>query len=447
LPESTESPSVARIEGVLLAIAVAVAAIVVVDNVTYDLANVSGHIKGADYLVLGGAVGYLVTALLARKWAKKLAVSIVIGLPVWLLIEAMMGLAGGMQRTSPWYIWPPGCSLKTEPHSLVGVSSEGQFHTNSRGIRGPEFSPQDRLRILCIGGSTTECVYLDDAKTWPARLSQSLAERTSGVWVGNVGRSGLKAVDHVTLVNELPEAQMVDYWLVLMGVNDLGQQINGTYASSAASTWHQTFAYRRPGLSLQLRRPLQRNLFLVDCLDRLRKRVSLLFEERGLTVYQDVQAIWMDDLRSQRKQARISDGLPDLVPFLSEYEQQIMRLIQAARRSGKTIVFATQPLLYHENMTAQERNQCLFMPMPDGTMLAIEKALEAMRLYNDRLKEVCRREGVLCIDLANRITPSLDVFYDDCHFNEAGAVQVADILAGELAAAVARDAADGKWRR
>ena len=61
------------------------------------------------------------------------------------------------------------------------------------------------------------------------------------------------------------------------------------------------------------------------------------------------------------------------------------------------------------------------------------KALRAgMDLYNNRLREVCRTEGVTCIDLAAALNDDLSAYYDDCHFNQKGAVKVAEILAAQL---------------
>ena len=46
------------------------------------------------------------------------------------------------------------------------------YHTkNSLGFRGPD-PPKDlstRLSVLTIGGSTTECLFLSDGKTWTGR--------------------------------------------------------------------------------------------------------------------------------------------------------------------------------------------------------------------------------------------------------------------------------------
>ncbi len=123
-----------------------------------------------------------------------------------------------------------------------------RFSTNSLGIRGPEFSDADSYRILCVGASATECLYLDDGKTWPAVLMLILGDGDPRIWVGNVGCSGTTAPQHALLLEQLPEAKMVDCWVVLCGINDLGQQLNGMYTRITANGFGNTFRYRRPGL-------------------------------------------------------------------------------------------------------------------------------------------------------------------------------------------------------
>ena len=52
------------------------------------------------------------------------------------------------------------------------------IHTkNSLGFRGEEPPPdfRDYLTIITIGGSTTECFYLSDGRTWPDLLGQKLS--------------------------------------------------------------------------------------------------------------------------------------------------------------------------------------------------------------------------------------------------------------------------------
>ena len=91
-------------------------------------------------------------------------------------------------------VWPPNTVLinRPEPGTIRGVGPEARFEINSAGIRGDEFSDSRDYHILAVGGSSTECLYLDTDKAWPYALQQMLNAQLQGerVWVGNIGRSG-----------------------------------------------------------------------------------------------------------------------------------------------------------------------------------------------------------------------------------------------------------------
>lgn len=412
--------------------AVALAVAVLVDVIGYRLGG--STIKGVDYLVLAVIGAFLLGCLLAGRLAGRfslafLSMALVIG-----VVELALSIASlGHSRPYPWYVWPPGYARRTTASELVGVAPDGRFTINSSGIRGPEFSDRDRYRILCIGGSTTECLYLDDAKTWPHLLAQRIAQQTEGVWVGNVGRSGLNSRDHVTLVENLPEVNAVDCWVVLCGINDLGQQLRGVYDEMSERTFTRTFSYRRPGLFGSLCRPFHRNLLLVDWLEQWRKRTEAALDGAGSDVYQDRQAAWVAELREARRQAKKVDTLPPLEPFLQEYERQLMSIVRLSRDKQVRLVFMTQPNLLKPDMPAELDHLILGGELADGTYLTTAARIKAIGAYNRRMLEVCAREGVECIDLAAELPKSTDVFYDDVHFNESGAHRVAKIAARALA--------------
>jgi hypothetical protein len=66
-------------------------------------------------------------------------------------------------------------------------------HTkNSLGFRGapPPVNFSGYLTIITMGGSTTECFYLSDGKTWTDVLGRKLAGDFNQVWINNAGLDG-----------------------------------------------------------------------------------------------------------------------------------------------------------------------------------------------------------------------------------------------------------------
>lgn len=81
-----------------------------------------------------------------------------------LLCEAALRLA----PSYGYYIWPPHFKKVFQPaHDIMpGISGEKRLAINSHGIRGDEPTPAHTYRILALGGSTTECLALDQSETW-----------------------------------------------------------------------------------------------------------------------------------------------------------------------------------------------------------------------------------------------------------------------------------------
>lgn len=92
--------------------------------------------------------------------------------------------------------FPPGYRVTTraEP-GLPGIEGDKTFSVNNMGFRGDELvtpKPDDEYRIFMIGGSTTECFYLDDSEAVTRILQDSLQTASPGldVKVYNAGKSG-----------------------------------------------------------------------------------------------------------------------------------------------------------------------------------------------------------------------------------------------------------------
>ena len=108
--------------------------------------------------------------LLVRGLLVLLGAAVAAGLAE-LLLRALEGSRGGIRT----HVWPPGLHQTfTVPAGVMpGVSAPTRFSINRDGIRGDPLG-NHALRILAVGGSTTECLYLDDQKAWPALLQRRL---------------------------------------------------------------------------------------------------------------------------------------------------------------------------------------------------------------------------------------------------------------------------------
>ncbi|MFW5856916.1 MAG: SGNH/GDSL hydrolase family protein, partial [Planctomycetota bacterium] len=340
--------------------------------------------------------------------------------------------------------WPPHYRIvyRADPAVMPGASGPAHIRANAQGLRADPLPAGDAVRILVLGGSTTECLYLDHDEAWPHRLQTLLARRTGrAVWVGNAGRSGHTTREHVLQAHHLlAQVPDVDLLLVLAGMNDFMLRLRqDTQYETAdlddpavrARLLPRAFAVT-PGEGWGLRqwalvRFVRRNRYLYAA----RARFGAVQDEAG-AVYRRWRA-------HRRAAGELRTALPPLDDSLDEYAANLARIAATARTHGTAVVFLTQPSIWKEVMPQEEEALLWsggvgpFMETPGQPYYAPGTLADGLAQYNDRLRTVAAASGARIIDLVDALPRDTTVFYDDVHFNEAGAARVAEHLADALA--------------
>jgi lysophospholipase L1-like esterase len=364
---------------------------------------------------------------------KKVAVplaAISIGCLLGLLIAelALRYLWSGNQR---YYLWAPNytATLNLEPGVMPGVGKVAHIRINSEGIRGSEWSSERsrEYRILAVGGSTTECLNLDQDKTWPALLQDGLRGVASGrhIWVGNLGKAGLNTRDHLGLMRLAIGQFDVDLIIMLIGGNDMIHRLmqHSSYDPFFTTDEQRYLDWLGSRFAIV---PLDREPSFVQrlALRRLVKRTIRVSQ----SIQRDHEGTWIVRLREVRKRASLVNDLPPLDSGLDEYKRNIQAIVSEARRRALRMVLVTQPTIWKQDMSDHEQSLLWMGWRPDGRFYTTEALAKAMASYNDRLLETCSELTLDCIDLASRVPPTTELFYDDMHFTEAGARRIANEL-------------------
>jgi len=330
--------------------------------------------------------------------------------------------------------WPPGITLTLEtlPGITPGIHGPSVFSVSSLGVRSREPAKDDRFRVLCTGGSTTECAFLDDSEAWPSLLEQHLGGISQGVWVGNAGLSGMSLSGQVQRLDDwLDGWPPMDLLVVLSGVNDLAwrlQQGDEYLPRKPPSLW------QRSALGTLWSRLTGLGTAPADLGHGLKSQLPPPGQSLAIPAANRIYLRW----RQRRAQASATiSRLPDLKRALEEYEAALHATIDTASRRSMKVCFLTQPTLWKEDMPPEEEKLLWFgwagsRDEETGPYYSAGTLAQGMKQYNDVLRAVCRRRNAPCIDLAARLPKNTSVFYDDCHFNEEGARQVARLVAEGL---------------
>lgn len=352
-----------------------------------------------------------------RAKAIAFAVSVLVGLG---LAEVGARVVSGRTTARSFHRREPRRTFEFHPDAELMPGVPGivtHYTTNARGVRGPELpaTREEAKRILCLGGSTTECVYLDDDATWPALLGRAVSASGTKVWVGNAGISGFTSAQDLRFAREGDLMDEIDALVVMTGLNDL---VSFLVERGSPPLW------RRTELAVQAHLAWSRTFHPAD---------ALHFDQGGFLIDETGRGIVR--LRANRhQQGAPIVAMPDLAAPLADFAGRVRGIAEAARAHHVRPIFVTQTAVWKPGLSPRASALCwLGWAKWLGGYVSIEGLAQGIAAYDERVLATCRELGVECVDLAS-LNGNEACFYDDCHFTQEGAREVARILAAWLAA-------------
>jgi lysophospholipase L1-like esterase len=374
------------------------------------------------------------------KSTKKLA--IVLSVTVLALLGGELIAGGLFPPPTGYYIYPPGLERTFQPHPEImpGVGPEAHFRVNALGYRADELPELTRHRILALGGSTTECAYIDQAASWPHLVQEQLnaAGASPPVWMANAGRSGFTSRRHVLQLRQiLADEPDFDTVLLLVGVNDLCNRLE--YGSDepppealSPEGIHIERCFSVVPREVESERPFVKKTALWRALKGMKGSLPNPKD-------QDLAGKKYVRWRKHRRQAskRLPE-LPDLSRALAAYRANLAECVEISAAAGVRLILITQPSAWHADMLPGMRRYMWLGGVGDYMVeshvpyYSIEALAEGMALYNAELLALAEELGVEAIDLAPELPKSGASFYDDVHFNDEGSARVAKFVAAYL---------------
>jgi lysophospholipase L1-like esterase len=272
-----------------------------------------------------------------------------------------------------------------------------QFRTDARGFIEPtQRLPDPEFTLAFQGGSTTECLVVEENLRWPNQVGVQLEPRGFRVNTLNAGMSGNTAHDSLVNLLQLVVPARPDVVLLMNAINDAGLLAEGGE--------YQQRAPQPDGW-----------------------RAGLRWTLGSLSAHSSIMGLVRRSLFERRLMARAGDtpnalpGQPDPTP----YAARVRAWVRTVRAFGAEPVLITEPL-------SSLRNE-LTPPWTDAGALAV---------FNERVRAVGREEGAAVIDLAALVQKEPDfqhpekIYYDGMHVNDDGARIYGRLVAEQLAADV-----------
>jgi lysophospholipase L1-like esterase len=295
------------------------------------------------------------------------------------------------------------------------------YSRNQLGFRG-EAPPRDfsqTLTILTVGGSTTECTFISDGKTWPDILISKLKQEFKPVWLNNAGLDGHSTFGHLVLMEDYLIKLKPKVILFLVGANDQGLV---DYSALDKKSFKNPAAPPKRSPITALAQYSEVINYAIN-FQKYSKAVKLGLNHSNI----DFARLKLLDVPDQRL-GRILEEHRD--HYLKPYAQRLKRLIDEAREQGIEPVLISQPMVYGN----------VIDPVSGADLARVDvggingKAVwEILQLYNEVLRQVASQNQVLFIDLGAEMPKSSRYFYDTFHYTNEGCQLVANIIDERLA--------------
>ncbi len=275
------------------------------------------------------------------------------------------------------------------------------------------------LTIAFLGGSTTECTYVDEDLRFPYLAGRLIEEQTQlKVNAYNAGRSGNNTLHCLNILLNKVVNLKPNIVVLMENINDL-----------AILMYEKTYWNTNPSRS-----PVQERLPNFKTVGQdLRQTFYLVRDLTFPNLARAVKGIFHPDLKGKGDEFKDVRGQKITIDqdlLVREFTLNLQTFINICRARGITPVLMTQASRLTDQPDPLIKKMMHNLAVSQGITYAEFKG--AFDGLNQTIREVGAKNGVLVIDLARAIPPVQENFSDVAHFNDHGSRLVAATIAAHL---------------
>ena len=281
------------------------------------------------------------------------------------------------------------------------------------------------LTLAFLGGSTTECTYVDEDQRFPY-LAGRLIEQQTHLKVNsyNAGRSGINTLHCLNILLNKVVNLKPDIVVLMENINDLAiLMYEKTYWNtnpSRSPIQERLPTFKTVGQDLRQTFYLVRDLTFPHLARELKKIFAFAHRAKG------------DEFHRVRGKKIIIDQ--DLL--VREYSLNLQTFINLCRAREIIPVLMTQASRFTDHPDPPIKKIMHQLEMDQGITYGEFKS--AFDRLNQTMRDVGAKNQVLVIDLAREIPPVKENICDVAHYNDHGSRLVAARLAADLTPIITR---------
>ena len=296
--------------------------------------------------------------------------------------------------------------LKEHPPLVNRVINNKTFATDKYGFIKPSIKYDNPdLTILFLGGSTTECVLVDQEFRFPnltGRLLEITGKKINTLNSGVSGNNSMHSIN--TLLNKsIPFKPQIA--IMMHNINDLNILL-----------YEKTYWNNNPMRSLIVeQQPFNLQLMISSLFPRIYNVLSKVKH----------QIIQRDEFQHRRgKEITI-----DTEFILNEFSKSLELFINTARINNVRPILMTQPNRFLEK---PDKEILEAWTMEHDFGIGYKQYRKMYSLMHEEIRRVGIHNNVLVIDLERSIPKSNEYMYDVVHLNNKGSKMVANKIAQHL---------------
>jgi lysophospholipase L1-like esterase len=275
------------------------------------------------------------------------------------------------------------------------------------------------LTLAFLGGSTTECTYVEEDNRFPY-LTGRLIEKETGFKVNsyNAAKSGNNTLHSLDiLLNKVIEVKP-DMVIMMHNINDL-----------AILIYEKTYWNHNPSRGVII----EKKPNLKTAMKNLEETVHLVRDMTFPNLYRELSRLLPFGSRQHADEFQAVRGQKitfDREALAKEFSLNLQTFINICQARSITPVLMTQPSRLKDH--PDPLIQSMMAKLQANESITYDDFKGAFDLFNETIREVGAKNQVLVIDLAREIPPERQYICDVAHFNDEGSQLVAHQIAAKL---------------
>lgn len=333
-------------------------------------------------------------------------INIVIGIILLLLVELFMG---------DWIFHGQLNNLNLLKNQEIEVPIKGfypfkkdyiSYTRDGFGLRGSAFNHPEKIKVLTVGGSTTDQRYIDDSLTWQMQLEGKFLKHKIPIVFGNAGVDGHSTFAHLksfeTWFSQIPNLKP-KYILFYIGINDF-----------CINEGHE-------------RDELYKNLLQKSALYQLVKKIKNTRNGSKFSLsHQGINASQIN-FTNRGKVTNTNEYEYLIKQRKAAYKKRLIKLVNLTKALGAEPIFILQPTYFYcwqNEVELEGTAENLFYDVPiNGVDYYYLK-----RKMDETCIQVAMENKLLCIDIGNTKNWQASDFYDYVHLTLEGTNKLAEFM-------------------